>query len=59
MFKLNLSRLAIEEERAASHKAQRERLRQEMEARGVNPNQPQMPQQLQPRQPAPAYKARS
>ena len=47
-----LSRLAIEEERAASHKAQRERLRQEMEARGVNPNQPQMPQQ-QPRQPAP------
>ena len=38
-----LSRLAIEEERAASHKAQRERLRQEMEARGVNPNQPQMP----------------
>jgi hypothetical protein len=47
-----LGRLAIEEERAASHKAQRERLRQEMEARGVNPNQPQMPQQ-QPRQPAP------
>ena len=40
-----LGRLAIEEERAASHKAQRERLRQEMEARGVNPNQPQMPQQ--------------
>ena len=47
-----LGRLAIEEERAASHKAQRERLRQEMEARGVNPNQPRMPQQ-QPRQPAP------
>ena len=49
-----LSRLAIEEERAASHKAQRERLRQEMEARGVDPRQPQMPQQPYPQQrPAP------
>ena len=49
-----LGRLAIEEERAASHKAQRERLRQEMEARGVNPNQPQMPQQpVQPQRQAP------
>ena len=38
-----LSRLAIEEERAQSHKAQRERLKKEMEARGVDPNQPQMP----------------
>ena len=47
-----LSRLSIEEERAQSHKAQRERLRQEMEARGVNPNQPRMPQPP-PRQPAP------
>ena len=45
-----LSRLAIEEERAASHKAQRERLKQEMEARGVDPRQPQMPQQPYPRQ---------
>ena len=47
-----LSRLSIEEERAQSHKAQRERLKQEMEARGVNPNQPRMPQPP-PRQPAP------
>jgi hypothetical protein len=49
-----LSRLAIEEERAASHKAQRQRLREEMEARGVDPRRPQMPQQprYQP-QPAP------
>jgi hypothetical protein len=45
-----LSRLAIEEERAASHKAQRERLKQEMEARGVDPRQPQMPQQPYPQQ---------
>jgi len=47
-----LSRLAIEQERAASHRAQRERLAEEMKARGVDPNQPQMPQQM-PRQPAP------
>ena len=47
-----LSRLAIEQERAASHRAQRERLSEEMKARGVDPNQPQMPQQM-PRQPAP------
>ena len=43
-----LGRLAIEEERAASHKAQRERLKQEMESRGVDPRQPQMPQYQQP-----------
>ena len=49
-----LSRLAIEEERAESHKAQRERLKQEMEVRGVDPRQPQMPQQPYPQQrPAP------
>ena len=48
-----LSRLAIEQERAASHKAQRDRLAEEMRARGVDPNQPQMPQQQVPRQPAP------
>jgi len=49
-----LSRLAIEEERAESHKAQRERLKQEMEARGVDPRQPRMPQQPYPQQrPAP------
>jgi len=45
-----LGRLAIEEERAASHKAQRERLKQEMESRGVDPRQPQMPQYQQPPQ---------
>ena len=48
-----ISRLSIEEERAASHKAQRERLQQEMQAQGGDPNQPQMPQQPMPRQPAP------
>jgi len=47
-----LSRLAIEQERASSHKAQRERLAEEMRARGVDPNRPQMPRQM-PRQPAP------
>ena len=48
-----LSRLSIEEERAASHKAQRERLQQEMQARGVDPNQPQMPQQMPSQAPPP------
>ena len=53
-----LSRLAVEEERVAAHKAQRERLAQEMQARGVDPRQPQMPrqpypQQQQPQQPPP------
>jgi len=50
-----LSRLAIEEERVASHKAQRERLAREMQARGVDPRQPQMPQQqyAQPQQAPP------
>ena len=48
-----LSRLAIEEDRAASHKAQRERLAQEMRARGVDPRQPQMPQYQPPRPQAP------
>ena len=42
-----LARLAIESERVKSTQAQRERLKKEMEARGVNPNQPQMPQQPQ------------
>jgi hypothetical protein len=49
-----LSRLSIEEERAASHKAQRERLNKEMQERGVDPNQPQMPQYQQPKQQQPA-----
>ena len=46
-----LSRLAIEEERVASHKAQRERLSREMQARGVDPRQPQMPRYQPPPQP--------
>ena len=48
-----LSRLAIEEDRAAAHKAQRERLAEEMKARGVDPRQPQMPQYQTPRPQAP------
>ena len=48
-----LSRLAIEEERVASHKAQRERLSREMQARGVDPRQPQMPQYQPPQPQAP------
>ena len=50
-----LARLAIEGERVKSTQAQRERLKKEMEARGVDPNQPQMPQQpvQQPQRQAP------
>ena len=48
-----LSRLAIEEERVASHKAQRERLAREMQARVVDPRQPQMPQYQPPQPQAP------
>ena len=52
-----LARLAIEHERVSATKAQRERLKKEMVSRGVDPNQPQMPQQAQyqppPQQPAP------
>jgi len=48
-----ISRLALEEERVASHKAQRERLAQEMQARGVDPRQPQMPPYQPPRPQAP------
>ena len=44
-----ISRLALEEERVASQKAQRERLAQEMQARGVDPNRPQMPPYQPPR----------
>jgi hypothetical protein len=47
-----LARLAIEHERVTATQAQRERLKKEMEARGVNPNQPQMPQQPQYQTPA-------
>ena len=46
-----LARLAIEHERVKATQAQRERLKKEMEARGIDPNQPQMPQQ--PVQPQP------
>ena len=50
-----LARLAIEHERVKATQAQRERLKKEMEARGIDPNQPQMPQQpvQQPRQAPP------
>ena len=48
-----LSRLAIEEERANTHKAQRERLAWEMQQRGIDPNRPQMPQYQPPRPQAP------
>ena len=59
-----LARLAIESERVKSTQAQRERLKKEMEARGVNPNQPQMPsqpqyQQAPPPPPPPDPKAES
>jgi hypothetical protein len=47
-----LARLAVEGDRAKKSVEQRERLKKEMEARGVNPNQPQMPS-TQPQQPAP------
>ena len=49
-----LARLAIEHERVKATQAQRERLKKEMEARGIDPNQPQMPQQpVQHPQPQP------
>jgi len=47
-----LARLAVEADRAKKSVEQRERLKKEMEARGVDPNQPQMPQQM-PRQAPP------
>ena len=48
-----LSRLAIEEERSNSHKAQRERLAHEMQQRGIDPNRPQMPRYQPPQPQAP------
>jgi hypothetical protein len=39
-----IARLAIDSDRAKRSIDQRERLKKEMEARGVDPNQPQMPQ---------------
>jgi hypothetical protein len=42
-----IARLAVDADRAKKSLDQRERLKKEMEARGVNPNQPQMPQQPQ------------
>ena len=39
-----MARLAVDSERAQRSINQRERLKKEMEARGVDPNQPQMPQ---------------
>ena len=43
-----MARLAVEADRAKKSQDQRERLKKEMEARGIDPNQPQMPQQQQP-----------
>ena len=53
-----MARLAVEADRAKKSQDQRERLKKEMEARGIDPNQPQMPQQQpypqsQPQQPPP------
>jgi hypothetical protein len=42
-----LARLAVDSDRAKRSIDQRERLKKEMEARGVDPNQPQMPRQIQ------------
>ena len=42
-----IARLAVDADRAKKSLDQRERLKKEMEARGVDPNQPQMPQQPQ------------
>ena len=50
-----IARLAVDADRAKKSLDQRERLKKEMEARGVDPNQPQMPtQQAQPQAPQPA-----
>ena len=46
-----LARLAVEADRAKKSVEQRERLKKEMEARGVDPNQPQMPATNQVQQP--------
>ena len=46
-----LARLAIEHERVTATQSQRERLKKEMVSRGVNPDQPQMPQQQAQYQP--------
>ena len=52
-----LARLAVDSDRAKRSIDQRERLKKEMEARGVDPNQPQMPQQTQQPQPQAARPA--
>ena len=52
-----LARLAVDSDRAKRSIDQRERLKKEMEARGVDPNQPQMPQQNQQPQPQAARPA--
>ena len=49
-----IARLAVDADRAKKSLDQRERLKKEMEARGVDPNHPQMPvQQPQPQAPQP------
>ena len=49
-----IARLAVDADRAKKSLDQRERLKKEMEARGVDPNQPQMPIQQPQAAPQPA-----
>ena len=49
-----IARLAVDADRAKKSLDQRERLKKEMEARGVDPNQPQMPVQQPQAAPQPA-----
>ena len=49
-----IARLAVDADRAKKSLDQRERLKKEMEARGVDPNQPQMPVQQPQQAPQPA-----
>ena len=49
-----IARLAVDADRAKKSLDQRERLKKEMEARGVDPNQPQMPMQQPQQAPQPA-----
>jgi hypothetical protein len=49
-----IARLAVDADRAKKSLDQRERLKKEMEARGVDPNQPQMPIQQPQQAPQPA-----
>ena len=54
-----IARLAVDADRAKKSLDQRERLKKEMEARGVDPNQPQMPTQQPQLAPQPEAPHRS